>query len=57
MDGECARDEPAETPSAQWKRETFYVADDKIINSMGNQIEKNFPLLKSLLMFSPGRIS
>ena len=28
MDGEIAKDEPEETPYAQWKRETFHVAVD-----------------------------
>ena len=48
MDGEIARDEPEETPLAEWKRETFTV-----INSMKNCFEKNRPLLQSLAMFSP----
>ena len=53
MDGEIARDEPEETPLAEWKRETFHVAIDTIINSMKNRFEKNRPLLQSLAMFSP----
>lgn len=53
MDGEIAGDEPEETPVAQWKRETFYVAVDAVINSMKNRFEKNRPLLQSLAMFSP----
>ena len=53
MDGEIASDEPETTPIAQWKRETFHVAVDTVINSMRNRFEKNRPLLQSLAMFSP----
>ena len=51
MDGEIAGDELDETPLAQWKRETFHVAVDTVINSMKNRFEKNRPLLQSLAMF------
>ena len=34
MDGEIARYEPDETPLAEWKRETFHVAVDTVINSI-----------------------
>ena len=53
MDGEMASDEPEATAYAQWKRETFHVAVDTVINSMRNRFEKNRPLLESLAMFSP----
>ena len=53
MDGEMASDEPEATAYAQWKRETFHVAVDTVINSMRNHFEKNRPLLESLAMFSP----
>ena len=53
MDGEIASDEPETTPIAQWKRETFHVAVDTVINSMRNRFEKNRPLLQSLAMFPP----
>ena len=48
-----ASDEPEATAYAQWKRETFHVAVDTIINSMRNRFEKNRPLLEALAMFSP----
>ena len=53
LDDEITRDEPDETPLAQWKRETFHVAVDAVINSMRNRFEKNRPLMQSLAMFSP----
>ena len=45
MDDENAEDEPAETPENDWKRNTFYVSVDTIINSLKNRFEKNQPLL------------
>ena len=53
MDGEIASDEPETTPIAQWKRDTFYVAVDTVMNFMRKRFEKNRPLLQSLAMFSP----
>ena len=41
MDDENAEDEPAETPEDDWKRNTFYVSVDTIINSLKNRFEKN----------------
>ena len=39
MDDENAEDEPAETPEDDWKRNTFYVSVDTIINSLKNRFE------------------
>ena len=38
MDDENAEDEPAETPEDDWKRNTFYVSVDTIINSLRNRV-------------------
>ena len=51
MDDENAEDEPAETPEDDWKRNTFYVSVDTIINSLKNRFEKNQPFS----MFAPSR--
>ena len=53
MDGEIASDEPETTPISQWKRDTFYVAVDTVMNSMRNRFKKNRSLLQSLAMFTP----
>ncbi|CAB4011234.1 zinc finger MYM-type 1-like [Paramuricea clavata] len=37
MDDENAEDEPAETPEDHWKRNTFYVSVDTILNSLKNR--------------------
>lgn len=55
MDGENAEDEPAETPEDDWKRNTFYLSVDTVLNSMKNRFEKNQPLLKAFSLFSPSR--
>ena len=55
MDGENAEDEPAETPEEHWKRDTFYVAVDTVLNSIKNRFEKNEPLLKAFSLFAPSR--
>ena len=55
MDDENAEDEPAETPEDDWKRNTFYVSVDTIINSLKNRFEKNQPLLQAFSLFAPSR--
>ena len=55
MDDENAEDEPAETPEDDWKRNTFYVSVDTIINSLRNRFEKNQPLLQAFSLFAPSR--
>ena len=55
MDDENAEDEPAETPEDDWKRNTFYVSVDTIINSLQNWFEKNQPLLQAFSLFAPSR--
>ena len=53
MDDKNAEDEPAETPEDDWKRNTFYVSVDMIINLLKNRFEKNQPLLKEFSLFAP----
>ena len=48
-----AEDEPAENAKDEWKRETFHVATDTVINSIRNHFEKNRSLLQSLAFFAP----
>ena len=55
MDDENAEDEPAETPEDDWKRNTFYVSVDTIINSLKSRFEKNQPLLQKFSLFAPSR--
>jgi hypothetical protein len=55
MDDENAEDEPAETPEDHWKRNTFYVSVDTILNSLKNRFEKNQPLLQAFSLFAPSR--
>ena len=55
MDGENAEDEPAESPEDHWKRNTFYVSVDTVINSMKDRFEKNQPLLQAFSLFAPSR--
>ncbi|CAB4011432.1 zinc finger MYM-type 1-like [Paramuricea clavata] len=55
MDDENAQDEPAETPEDHWKRNTFYVSVDTILNSLKNRFEKNQPLLQAFSLFAPSR--
>ena len=55
MDDKNAEDEPAETPEDDWKRNTFYVSVDMIINLLKNRFEKNQPLLKEFSLFAPSR--
>ena len=55
MNDENAEDEPAETPEDDWKRNTFYVSVDTIINSLKNRFEKNQPLLQAFSLFAPSR--
>ena len=55
MDDENAEDEPAETPEDDWKRNTFYVSVDTIINSLKNRFEKNQPLLQAFSLFASSR--
>ena len=55
MDGENVDDEPAETPEDDWKRNTFYVSVDTIINSLKNRFEKNQQLLQAFSLFAPSR--
>ena len=55
MDDENAEDEPAETPEDDWKRNTFYVSVDTIINSLKNRFETNQPLLQAFSLFAPSR--
>ncbi|XP_046855188.1 uncharacterized protein LOC124448235 [Xenia sp. Carnegie-2017] len=52
MDGEQARDDLADSPKAQWKRDTFYKVLDSIQSSMKNRFEKNRPLMKSFALFA-----
>ena len=52
MDDENAEYESAETPEDDWKRNTFYVSVDTIINSLKNPFEKNQPLLQAF-SFAP----
>ena len=53
MDDKNAQDEPAETPEDDWKRNTFYVSVDAILNSLKNRFEKNQPLLQAFSLFAP----
>ena len=46
MEDENAQDEPAETPEDDWKRYTFYISVNSILNSSKNWFEKNQPLLQ-----------
>ena len=55
MDDENAEDEPAETREDDWKRYTFYVSVDAILNSLKNRFEKNQPLLQAFSLFAPSR--
>ena len=55
MDGEQARDDPADTPETQWKRDTFYKVIDTIQTSMKDRFEKSRPLLKSFALFAPSQ--
>ena len=55
MDDENAEDKPAETPEDHWKRNTFYVSVDTILNSLKNRFEKNQPLLQAFSLFAPSR--
>ncbi|CAB4028589.1 zinc finger MYM-type 1-like, partial [Paramuricea clavata] len=55
MDDENAEDEPAETPEDHWKRNTFYVSVDTILNSLKNRLDKNQPLLQAFSLFAPSR--
>ena len=55
MDDENAKVEPAETPEDHWKRNTFYVSVDTVLNSLKNRFEKNRPLLQAFLLFAPSR--
>ena len=53
MDEDIAEDEPAENAKDEWKRETFHVATNTVMNSMTNRFEKNLPLLQSPAFFAP----
>ncbi|CAB4035356.1 zinc finger MYM-type 1-like, partial [Paramuricea clavata] len=55
IDDENAEGEPAETPEDHWKRNTFYVSVDTILNSLKNRFEKNQPLLQAFSLFAPSR--
>eukprot|EP00794_Sanderia_malayensis_P004362 gene4362-4941_t len=60
MDGEQMRDDPALTALDYWKRETFYVAMDKVFlkrSSMGmeERFKKSQPLLRTFSLFAPSR--
>ena len=55
MDDENAEDEPAETQEDDWKRNTFYVSVDTIVNSLRNWFQKNQPLLQAFSLFAPSR--
>ena len=55
MDGEQARDDPALTASDHWKRETFYVAIDKVSNGIKDRFKKSQPLLEAFSLFAPSR--
>ena len=63
MDDKNAEDEPAETPEDDWKRNTFYVSVDTIINSLKNRFQKtnhcskNFRCLLQAVSHSLRRIS
>ena len=52
MDGEQARDDPADTPETQF---TFYKVIDIIQTSMKDHFEKNRPLLKFFALFAPSQ--
>eukprot|EP00794_Sanderia_malayensis_P010422 gene10422-11514_t len=55
MDGEQMRDDPALTALDYWKRETFYVAMDKVSMGMEKCFKKSQPLLRTFSLFAPSR--
>ena len=55
MDSKNAEDEPAESPADRWKRNTFYVSVDTVINSMKDLFKKDQPLLQAFSLFAPSR--
>ena len=55
MDSEDAEAEPPETAEEMWKRSTFYVVVDIVVNSLKNRFQKNQPLLEAFSMFCPSR--
>ena len=55
MDGEHAIDDPAMTPSDHWKRDTFYVAMDKVSNGIKERFKKSQTLLEAFSFFAPSR--
>eukprot|EP00794_Sanderia_malayensis_P005878 gene5878-6567_t len=53
--GEQMRDDPALTALDYWKRETFYVAMDKVSMGMEERFKKSQPLLRTFSLFAPSR--
>ena len=55
MDGEQAIDEPAIAPADHWKRDTFYVAMDKVSNGIRERFKNSQTLLEAFSLFTPSR--
>ena len=52
MDGEQAIDEPAMAPADHWKRDTFYVAMDKVSNGIRERFKKSQTLMEAFSLFA-----